>query len=188
MLWVGSRAMVGMVIAFYLYLGVIIMSKNTLWDAGTKRLDFGGKSGRMEWVFGGVLTLIIVTALVLTVWVVFFHEKGPVTKAPEDIHLQCLNPQCNNVEIKKFKDMTDEEHMIAHMQPMAGGPGMERPRFKCDKCQSPMGNMKQCPMCNEWYLDPREVSFGNQVDICPKCGKDVAAYWADVRAKREANN
>jgi len=180
--------MVGMVIALNLYLGVIIMSKNRFSDAGIKRLDFGGKSGRMEWIFGGLLTLIIVVALILTVWVVFFHDKNGGQSGPAEIHLQCLNPQCNNVMVKDFKDLTDEERMIVTMPPMGPMGGQGQPRLKCEKCQSPMGRMKQCPMCKEWYLDPREVDFRNTVDVCPKCGKDVAAYWADVRAKNEANN
>jgi len=171
--------------------------RNSLWsDSGVRRLDFGkgggggggggGQAGRMEWVFGGALVAIIIGVIVLLV----ISQMGPgidYDKNPT-VHLQCVNPECNNELEKKFLDFSteDREKLYAPMSPMA--PGMERPpRLLCEKCGSIMGRQVQCPFedCLKWYLDPMELNYAVMERRCTHCDRDASVYWQQKAQEQE---
>jgi len=155
--------------------------RNSQWsDAGVKRLDFGGsgQAGRMEWVFGGALIVIIIGVCIM----LYISMSGPSTKVDPNpmVHLQCVNPQCGERLSKKYLDFSEEDRLKIHAtslppMPGAGGP----PRIRCEKCQAVMGRMDKCPQCEQYYLDPMEINRASMQRICPnpECGIDINKYW-----------
>ena len=171
-------------------------TRNSQWSAaGVKRLNFGGKgggggqAGRMEWVFGGALVVIIVGVIALLI----YSQTGTspnIDKNPE-MHLQCLNPGCRNELVKRYKEFTDDERSrLAHSSyPMPMMPGVEGPpRLRCEKCDAVMGRQIPCPWedCKKWYLDPREVNYAAMNHVCPYCERDANEYWMQKNAEEQA--
>ena len=183
------RLCIGKTLVFWEY---TMSTRNSQWSAsGVKRLDFGGggQAGRMEWVFGGALVVIIIGVIALLI----YSQTGPGVKinTNPEIHLQCLNPECRNELVKFYKEFTeDEQRKISYssMPMMPPMPGVELPpRMRCEKCDAIMGKQIQCPWedCKKWYLDPTEVRFAVMDRTCPHCERDINQYWAQKSQEDE---
>jgi len=168
-------------------------TRNSQWsDSGTKQLNFGGgggggQAGRMEWVFGGALVVIIVGVIALLIYSQMGGSGPPVNTNPE-IHLQCVNPQCGEVLVKMYKEFSEEDRQRLYAPTYPMPPGMEGPpRLKCEKCGAVMGRQVQCPYedCKQWYLDPTELNYAAMDRVCPHCNRDSNAYWQQKQAEQQ---
>jgi predicted RNA-binding Zn-ribbon protein involved in translation (DUF1610 family) len=152
-----------------------------------KRLNFGG-SGKMEYVFGTALALIILAALVLTIRSVWW-ENTPDSRLPEVFHYKCI--ACKAEMTIRPEDVKYEE--VPNL-PSGMIPNMMNARPKCPKCgKSALASERKCPKCGtysipEWMLKLPAIMPGAGVkDVCPSCGEDMTSVWrVPVRPPPEA--
>ena len=149
--------------------------------AGARRLKFGGGGKNMEVVFGICLAGVIVLAIILSLWQVFWRGKGRGGDRP-DPHYKCLVEECGYEFTTSFE--TDGKPRLP--DPFLGGPRLR----DCPKCgeEQMAAPMVPClnPDCEKWIvrLATRKPGAGpEERDICPHCNKDQLDL-AKERAKR----
>ena len=153
---------------------------------GTKRLDVGGAGGgigRQQILLAVVLGLIIVGALVLAVWGMWFGDQKTTTKGRE-IRYQCLNPECAH----EFEPPPEEsrERLERLDDPDS--------RIECPKCgEISAVQMSRCPdpECGKWFVsdfdrNPEEYRGGKRPrQKCPHCGLDIRKWLQKKYADTE---
>jgi hypothetical protein len=155
------------------------MSMNVWKDPGTSRLQFGlGSSGKIEYLFGGALALIIVAALGLTIYSFFVGPSAP--PMPDDFHMFCINPKCPSPEVVlKRKDLKNEDmYYIMGPAGMMGGRGGP----KCPNCgfQGSLILELHCPnpSCQKYFVT-QEMKYRRPPAgsiICPYCKTDLLRF------------
>jgi len=187
------------------------MSKTWL-NFGTKKLNVGGGGGggeggggvwaskNMEYVLVGALALIIVAAIVMTVWQLFF--SGPGGGEDYDTVQRYKCEKCGYTWEFDMSEMNPEENPEMMMGPMGPGMGaMDCPKCKEKRCAF---LMVKCPKedCGEYYIGEStkwharmyspdgtgEMSPDGEPphDVCPKCGTDRTKFYRDrARARRK---
>ena len=158
----------------------------------TKQLKFSmGGGGKMEYLFGAGLAIVILGSVVIMVWNLWGGPSGG-GDSPKEIHMLCLNPSCGKETVYKLEDMTPENG--GPMMGMTPYPGMDPNMMpKCKHCQQPsLLMMRHCPNCKKFFAtDAMKQQFMNyesmgaplQEEKCTHCGTDVLQYWRD-KARR----
>jgi len=145
--------------------------------ARTRRLNFGGGGKNMEIVFGACLAGIIVLAIVLSMWQLFWKNKGG--GADEDVHFKCLAEGCGHEFSMTMKELGGP--MMMRMGP--GG------RFQdCPQCggKQTAVQMRECLACEKYMLSARYTVEGyveGDPDNCPHCGEDQVKLLEEKMAK-----
>ncbi len=153
-------------------------------ETGSKHLNFSGGGGdrKVEFILGGILSVIILGSIALIVWPMFKSDK---TEDNGMMKFECI--KCGH----KFEADT----LTPDGDPQVPLPGtVGPPPQKCPECGGDAYPMIQCPECGAWYLPERykdERTRGVPTpgvemprDKCPECGADYIDAVLKKRQKR----
>lgn len=140
-------------------------------DPGTSRLNFNLGGGRMEYIFGGALGLIILLAVVFTIWGGSEDTKPVPSSAAPVARCWCVN-EGKEVEVKGMS------FMQVRMLMMSGNVRMSPP---CPSCQRRGVMLPEfvCPKCKNSFATA-ELKKGMPTPpakmICPTCKINIGEY------------
>jgi hypothetical protein len=163
------------------------MSNMTSWpDHTVRRLNLGkgGGGGKMEYLFGAALALIIIAAVVLALT----GKRGPQIPQPPEGGTRYTCSQCGEVFALDIASLPPEQQ--GRYGPQTG---MAPPCPKCGAQNAAM-EMVCCPKCQAFYVsqvkhfDRLQMLGGAQglakpQDICPECQTDRIKWYAEHLTK-----
>ncbi len=140
-----------------------------------KNLQVGAGGDKMEFLFAASLAVIIIGALVLTIYFTFF-KGGSSAGAGASIRWQCS--KCGN----EFSVDRATEHRLEEMS---------KPVADCPKCGAKKSGypMHKCfnPACGKYFVgesakDPTKSAVN---DVCPYCGKNWMQGLSEYAASKK---
>ncbi len=138
------------------------MSQMTRPPKAWKAFDAARGGDKMEYLFAAALAIVIIGALVLTVYFTFFKKRAGAAGG-EKYMWQCRT--CGTeISVDEATNNRLEE--------------MDRPAVHCPKCNSvqPVWRMDRCfnPACRKYFVRQSVKNPRRPVseDTCPYCGKN----------------
>lgn len=150
------------------------MSQMTWPRKGTKTFEFGRGGDKMEYLFAAALAIVIVGALVLTVYFAFM--KRPSSAADTTGYRW----QCQKCSTEISVDQATQRRLEE----------MDRTKVDCPKCGSsqPALPMVRCfnASCGKYFVRESLKNARKSVsdDTCPFCGKNWMQGMQERRAKK----
>lgn len=147
------------------------MSMHIGHNPGASRLNFNLGGGRMEYVFGGALGLIILLAVVFTIWGGGDEGKASGRSSPPECRCWCV-PEGKEVVLKGIS---------LNQMRMFTMPGNYRMMPPCPSCQKKNVLVPEmfCQKCKTWFATD-EMKRGQMTPpqklICPTCKTNIFEY------------
>jgi len=139
---------------------------------------------KMEYVFAGVLAVIILVSLVLAIKYGFGGAEQAEIEAQR---YKC--DACGELFVPSGPVPDAKQSELGSLAP---------PPIDCEKCGAKKSAYltTKCPKCGEYfvretYRDPMAIFQGRAIkDVCPHCGLDLAEYRAEQikKARQEREN
>ncbi len=140
-------------------------------------------SARWAWRAGSTSQVLLIVLLIAIIAVAvavstreFVTSPGDPGPSPQGMHLQCQ--KCKHEFVRTGKEMT-----LAELNTPEA-----RLRLDCPNCGAKRSAvpMMQCPKCKKYFVPPSYVQPGVQArDVCPYCGTDRAAWYAEYYDKNK---
>ena len=148
----------------------------------------GGGRGWSQWLIVGALLVIIVGAVVTSIYSCLGPEAGSSTP-PTELHFKC--GKCGR-EFEKSHDALSSEAASGEMV------DEEDPRFMIDcpacKAKQSCAQMVKCPECGKYFVafqfvpsptDPNSVVLGKEDDVCPHCQTNRVEWYRKDYERRK---
>ena len=150
----------------------------TLWNSTSARFELGGKQmGKMEYLLGGALTVIILGSLAISLWSFFRGGTGGGDKIEPVITYHC--DKCGH-EFDFQAPEPDPNNPTAGMPDPMMGP---RP-IECPQCHTKPFTawlMNRCVKCAKLFPQPPESHdprWSGEV-VCPHCNTNQTQFIRD---------
>ena len=158
--------------------------------SGRRWLDLSG--GKVDFLFAGALILLIVLAVGLTVWHVFFRPAPNISGETGKVFYMCTAPDP--------QDPSREHGYVFEVDPATivkkineGGATSNVVALDCPQCRAKDSCLPatKCPKCGKFYVSERtraeagliDMDISQARDICPYCGQDRDEWVRQRRGK-----
>ncbi|MCJ7543711.1 MAG: hypothetical protein MUP47_03950 [Phycisphaerae bacterium] len=127
-----------------------------------KAFEVASGGDKMEYFFAAALAIVIVGALVITIYFTFFKSNTAAVGPGENMW------QCQKCNTAISVDLATQQRLEE----------MDRPAIECPKCGSvqPVWPMVRCfnPACRKYFVRQSVINRRrpSSEDTCPYCGKN----------------
>jgi hypothetical protein len=159
----------------------------TPWNAGA-RFDLGGRSmGKMEYLLGGALTVIILGSVGLSIYMMMGGKEN--TASQPITHYYCEKCQKEfEFDFRKQFENTQDPRAARPMNPMMYDPRFGEMGIDCTQCgqKACAFRMNRCEKCGNYWpttAEERTPRTAGNKRICPKCNTDQFEYLKEKYSK-----